>query len=105
MVYQQTQILLETLEQQLRTSQLWSELQPSVDALASTAPFACDTMSFENWLQFIFLPKMQQLLAQQLPLPQKIAIAPMAQQLWAEFPARYPVINTLEKIDALLSQQ
>ncbi|KFZ37193.1 hypothetical protein HR45_12335 [Shewanella mangrovi] len=104
MVYQQTQILLETLECHLRNHELWSDVPPSAAALTSTAPFACDSMSFESWLQFIFLPRMQQLLDNQQPLPKKIAVAPMAQHVWAELPERQLIIATLEAIDALLSE-
>ncbi|MCH1919846.1 YqcC family protein [Shewanella sp. A3A] len=104
MRYQQTQELLQLLELQLISQNLWAETAPSAAALASTAPFACDTLPFEQWLQFIFMPKMQQLIAAQAALPSNIAIAPMAQYVWAEQPEREAIVLILEQVDALLSR-
>lgn len=104
MLYQQTQELLQQLELQLFALDLWADLPPSADAFASSAPFACDTMAFEQWLQFILLPKMHSLINGQQPLPSNIAIAPMAQHLWAQHAERTPIIQILEQLDALLSR-
>ncbi|WP_417761047.1 YqcC family protein [Shewanella sp.] len=104
MRYQQTQELLQLLELQLISQNLWASTAPSAAALASTAPFACDTLPFEQWLQFIFIPKMQQLIAIQAPLPSNMAIAPMAQYVWAAQPEREPIVLTLEQLDVLLSR-
>ncbi|MCL1073591.1 YqcC family protein [Shewanella dokdonensis] len=103
MSYRQTAEYLRTIEHELKRLQLWSDTHPSAVALASTAPFACDTLPFEHWLQFIFLPKMQVLVEQQLPLPTEIAIAPMAHYVWAQRPVMRDLINVLEMLDELLS--
>lgn len=92
------------IEKELRSLRLWSSDMLSADALASTQPFAIDTMSFPQWLQFIFLPRMQFLLQQQLPLPVNCSIASMAEQYFA--PLRLhsaPLVNHLRQIDNLLS--
>ncbi|MBE8168114.1 MAG: YqcC family protein, partial [Shewanella sp.] len=70
--------MLVDIEHSLKQQQLWSDTQPSVEALDSTTPFACDVMAFEQWLQFIFLPKMHWFIDNEQPLPTKVAIAPMA---------------------------
>lgn len=80
--YQPVQRLLEQLSDALRASPLWSEQQPTSAALASKMPFCCDTLSFENWLQFVFLPRLSQVIEYNLPLPKALVIAPMAEQSW-----------------------
>jgi uncharacterized protein YqcC (DUF446 family) len=70
--------LLTELESELKILKLWKKTNPSAQALASTAPFAIDTLSFPEWLQFIFIKKMTQLLQLGAPLPKAMAIAPMA---------------------------
>ena len=50
--------LLMAIEAQLRQLNLWEEEAPTAEALASSEPFAIDTLSFTQWLQFIFLPTM-----------------------------------------------
>ncbi|WP_445773799.1 YqcC family protein [Shewanella sp.] len=105
MLYLASKNHLITLEQLLKQCQLWSDTPPSASALASNAPFACDTMTFEQWLQFIFIPKMTELIYRQQPLPSSMAIAPMAEQLWQGMAQRQSVINHLRAFDALLNQQ
>ncbi len=57
---------------------LWAEEPPSPSHLDSQAPFAVDTLTFCQWLQFILLPKLSAMLHQQRPLP-AMAIAPAAE--------------------------
>lgn len=78
--------LLDGLTDAMTAAHLLSEQAPSEQALSSKMPFCCDTMSFENWLQFVFLPKMSHLISRELPLPEKLEITPMAEQSWAVEP-------------------
>jgi dTDP-4-dehydrorhamnose 3,5-epimerase len=77
--YQQLMGLLEKLILQLQQEQLWQTEAPAPEALMSTAPFACDTLTFNQWLQFVFLPNFQQHLQQKKALPKGMALAPMAE--------------------------
>ncbi len=62
---------------------LWSAQPPSVDALASQQPFACDTLSFEQWLQHIFIPRLDELFNVGKVAP-PMSILPMAQVTWGQ---------------------
>lgn len=104
MLYRQTQIKLAQIAQALQEARLWSEQSPSADAMASTAPFACDLMPLEHWLQFIFLPRMQALLDARQPLPTQIAITPMAQHVWQDIAQRQNLIDVLNELDMLLNE-
>lgn len=104
MDYQQTALLLQQIEAEMKTLQWWSQQVPSSEALASTAPFACDLMTLAQWLQFIFLPKMQALVDQRLPLPRNCHIQPMAELAWAPLKApQQPLLDVLKNLDTLLS--
>jgi uncharacterized protein YqcC (DUF446 family) len=104
MDYQQTALLLQRIEAELKILQWWSNQVPSTAAMASTAPFACDLMTLEQWLQFIFLPKMQALVDQRLPLPRNCHIRPMAELAWAPLTAtQQPLLDALKNLDTLLS--
>ena len=103
MLYQFTQEKLHAIEQQLRALNIWSLAHPSDAAMASTAPFACDLMPLEQWLQFIFLPKMQAIIQQRQALPSNIAIAPMAQYVWKNKHDYQPLIFLLNDLDTLLN--
>ncbi|ATC95220.1 YqcC family protein [Pseudoalteromonas tunicata] len=82
MIEQTVMHLLDNLEHNLKKHQLWQQELPSLDALNSSAPFCCDTLAFEQWLQFIFIPKMRQLIALNIPLPASMTLLPMAEQSW-----------------------
>lgn len=51
--------LLDEIAYTLREIGLNTE-RPSDAALASTAPFCFDTLEFHAWLEWVFLPRMQQ---------------------------------------------
>lgn len=72
--------LLIDIEAELRTLGLWDKLPPSAEALASDQPFSIDTLTLPQWLQFIFIPTLYQLLEEGKPLPQRCGIAPMAEE-------------------------
>jgi len=104
MDYQQTALLLQQIESEMKALQWWSHQVPSAKALASTAPFACDQMTLAQWLQFIFLPRMQALVDDRLPLPRNCHIQPMAEMAWAPLSAaQRPLLDALKTLDALLS--
>ncbi|ABZ77538.1 protein of unknown function DUF446 [Shewanella halifaxensis HAW-EB4] len=104
MIEVETNEKLDALEAELAKQDLLSSQAPTVKALASTTPFACDVMPFEHWLQFIFLPKMRYMLDEKMPLPKAMAVAPMAEHVWASQPELQNLISILTDLDTLLSQ-
>ncbi|WJG08544.1 YqcC family protein [Aliiglaciecola sp. LCG003] len=99
---QKLPVLLDNLRDILQIHDLWSSTVPSEQAMGSRAPFACDSMPLENWLQFVFLPKLEHLLEQQQRLPENLAILPIAQ---IAFSAKHhePILLAIEKIDRLFN--
>lgn len=93
------QQLLTALADALRQCGQWQLVAPSAAALASSAPFACDSMSFANWLQFIFIPRCQQLLNDGGVLP-PCRLAPMAELNWDGQPELEPLLAVVQAIDA-----
>ena len=96
--------LLGELETELKQQHLWASAPPDAAALASSLPFCYDTMQLENWLQFIFLPRMQALLDARLSLPAKISVLPIAEQAFSHLGAQaYPLLYIIKHIDDTLS--
>jgi uncharacterized protein YqcC (DUF446 family) len=95
---------LREIEAALRAQRLWHHQPPSAEALNSTAPFAVDTLSFTQWLQFVFLPQMQRLVNRGGALPTNCAITPMAQEYCRQQAiAAAPFIKPLQRLDSLLT--
>ncbi|MEZ9823286.1 YqcC family protein [Shewanella sp. 10N.286.45.A1] len=103
MITVKTRELLVALEAELAAQNLLSIESPTKEALASSAPFACDLMPFEQWLQFIFLPKMHTILDSNQPLPNAISIAPMAQHVWQGETKYQILVGLIQAIDSLLN--
>ncbi len=99
----EVEILIVKLEQSLRDARLWSCSTPSATALQSTLPFSVDVLSFEQWLQFIFIPKMSELLSSGSTLPENVTLLPMAEQSLVATKNRDGVIEVIKQIDLVFS--
>ncbi|QPB84145.1 YqcC family protein [Pseudoalteromonas rubra] len=96
--------LLDELEHTLRQAKLWQAEPVSEQALQSTQPFCCDTLRFEQWLQFVFIVKMRTLLQNGAPLPANMAIAPMAEVNLAQHPQFNALLGVLQRLDSAVSE-
>ncbi|MCQ4348137.1 YqcC family protein [Pseudomonas stutzeri] len=95
------QLLL--IERELRRLGWWASVAPETERLASAEPFCVDTLALEEWLQWIFLPRMKQIIETQAPLPGACAILPMAEVAWAAEGERVAVLlELLESFDRLI---
>ena len=102
---QQLLALLNDLEGELRDKSLWDEFVPSETALNSTVPFSIDTLTFCQWLQFVFIPKMEILVRQKLPLPTTMLVLPMAEESFKSITADSDLILTIiGRLDLLLCE-
>ncbi|HER35418.1 MAG TPA: YqcC family protein [Halothiobacillaceae bacterium] len=75
---------LDRIALEMQRAGLWSDTRPSHQALSSPNPFCFDTLAFEEWLQWKFLPQMRELLAQYGTPPENCSMAPLAEHQFAE---------------------
>lgn len=101
--HKEVEILIIKLEQSLREAQLWSSFAPSQEALQSQLPFALDTMAFEQWLQFVFIPKMSDIINTKSILPVSLQLLPMAEQSPSVTNNQSGVIDVIKQIDSVFS--
>ena len=95
------QLLL--IEGELRTQGWWDDVPPSAEALSSVEPFSVDKLDFHQWLQWIFLVRMKQILEQNLPLPNASGILEMAEMVYADRPQEsLGLRDALKKFDQLI---
>ena len=91
--------LLVQLKQQMQEAKLWESLPPSDQALASVEPFAIDTLQPEQWLQWVFIQKLSEMLKANQPLPKGFSISPYFDEVWKLEPAMSDILKTLNLID------
>ncbi|MDF2182135.1 YqcC family protein [Neptuniibacter sp. CAU 1671] len=76
--------LLLDIEVELRRLELWEALPPSDEALSSTQPFAIDTLQFNQWLQWIMIPRLHWMVQQEHCLPSNCEISPYAEEAFKQ---------------------
>lgn len=93
------------IEIELRELDAWEFESPPEEAFESTRPFCLDTMEFTQWLQFVFLDRMKNLVEAGHRLPSVSGMAPMAEEHFrgCEESGRN-LIRALEEMDRLLSR-
>ena len=97
------QLLL--IENLLRQHEHWQETAPHESAFASDQPFCMDTLEPLEWLQWVLIPRMHQLLDGGMPLPTGFAIAPYYEMaLAADHPQRDVILIVLQDLDALFTR-
>lgn len=98
--------VLMDIEKELRELQLWQTEMPSAEALSSMVPFAVDTLTFPQWLQFIFLPRMYGLLEHQQALPAPCDITTIAEEYFSVLNVHStPLLLQIQRMDTLLNNQ
>ncbi len=96
--------LLTRLEDELKANALWQATRPSEVALSSLQPFCIDTLSFEQWLQFVLIDRFKALLAMGMQLPNNISVCPMAEETFKHLgDDASELINIIADIDEHLS--
>ncbi len=100
----QVKQLLDEMEQALKVRNLWEGMPPSAEALSSTTPFCVDTMTFIQWLQWIFIPRMRALLDAGAALPQGCDITPYAEETFKvqSIADSAGLLNVVKKLDSCL---
>ena len=94
-------MLLNELERVMRRAGYWQAQAPSPQQLASRQPFCVDTLSLPQWLQFVFVVRVQTLCDSRQQLPLDCAIAPVAEMFFAGAGQKgVAIVQILQKIDA-----
>jgi len=91
------------IERELRVLGMWSATPPTEEALASCEPFCVDTLAFEEWLQWIFLPRMKVILENDEALPAASGILVMAELVYRDRqPSARGLLESLGTFDRLI---
>ncbi|GAB4359007.1 MAG: YqcC family protein [Gammaproteobacteria bacterium] len=96
--------MADAIEGELRRLGLWEQTPPPAQALMSEQPFCFDTLTFTQWLQWIFLVRVRLLLSEHRTLPQVSDIYPLAEHVFE--PLDYdsgPLLRQIRRFDELIN--
>ena len=92
------------IEAELRRIDLWEARPPAPEKIASRQPFCCDTLSCAQWLQWQFVPRMQNLLQTGEALPDSCAIFPYAEYCFEGVEKNtQQLLRLIQEFDELIS--
>ncbi|HBO38366.1 MAG TPA: anhydro-N-acetylmuramic acid kinase [Pasteurellaceae bacterium] len=101
----QTRNHLRQLQTVMEELDLWQVVPPQEKAFLSTEPFAIDSMTANEWLQWIFIPRMYALLECEAELPATIAISPYIEEALKETVGLQRLLSPIIEIERLLQNQ
>lgn len=94
---------LDAVEQELRSLGYWQGPagRPAEEAFASQMPFCLDTMELPQWLEYMLLARLRELIALRQSLPERLVVAPMAQEYWrGRWGEHRDLIAALRRLDS-----
>lgn len=80
--HDRVRLQLQALEALLREHQHWRNDEPQPHQFNSTQPFFMDTMEPLEWLQWVLIPRMHDLLENNQPLPGALPLLPIMKWRW-----------------------
>ncbi len=98
--------LILAIEAEMRRLDLWEEAVPPPEALASQMPFSYDTLEFTQWLQWMFIPRIKQLLEAGDELPCRSEIHPLAEHTFKGMSINAPgLLYLIKRFDDILCEE
>lgn len=94
---------LDDIERQMQALSLWQLYPPEPESFSSQEPFFLDSMTPEQWLQWVFIPRMRALIENNYPLPEKLALTPYFEEALSE--RHQPLLSVLQMLDNLFDKE
>lgn len=92
---------LDEIEAELRRIGFWQETTPNQEQMNFAAPFGRDTLTFSQWLQFVFLPLSREMLDQYETLPRASDVSTVAETQYRDQEETAELLKLLREFDAL----
>ena len=80
MLRQQLLLLLDRVETEMNVVGMWGNTMPTPESFQSELPFFYDTMSFEEWVQWVYMARFREMIKTNQLLPRGSDVSPMAEE-------------------------
>jgi uncharacterized protein YqcC (DUF446 family) len=95
--------MVDAIEQEMRSIGAWQATPLEEEKYAFKQAFAMDTMSFLQWLQFIFLVRVRSLIESNGPFPSNSQVGVQARREFDGQAEAYSLADLLGEFDALFN--
>lgn len=93
---------LNQIEAEMRRIGMWSANAPRPEQFQSRQAFFSDTMAFEQWLQFVFLPHAREAASGESPFPKSSSVGAYAVRQFDGRDAAQTLGSLLSEFDGLI---
>lgn len=93
---------LEEIEKEMKESGIWQSAPLAPEAYAFTRAFAGDTMAYSQWLQFIFIPRVREVVDGHGDLPPTSSVGAQAVREFDGYDAAAGLANLLAEFDEII---
>jgi uncharacterized protein YqcC (DUF446 family) len=100
-MYQNVQTKLDEIVTEMKQVGFWQDRPLEPEQYNFRAAFAMDTMAFGQWLQFVFVPRVTQILESQGTFPSRSQVGAQAIREWDSVPEAAHLIELLCAFDTL----
>lgn len=95
--------LLDKCQSLLERHGRWQTQPPAPDKMMSTAPFSVDTLTFLEWLQWVYIARLRAIIEAGATLPRGAKVAPYADEsLRADGDPWPELVNLIERLDDMI---
>ncbi|MBL7870764.1 MAG: YqcC family protein [Cyclobacteriaceae bacterium] len=93
------------IENELKRVNRWQELPMPKEKFIDMGSFGSRTMAFEQWIQFVLLPRIQKIVSTRGELPKESSLAVYAARTFDGDPKSESLQNLLNDIDTLINKR
>lgn len=95
----------DAIEAELKRTGRWSSTRPHPEDFVDMGPFGMNTLAPEQWLQFVLLPRVRQVVASKGEFPADSAVAAWASRNFDGDPDASALVRLLAEFDALFGRE
>lgn len=104
--FNELEAILSEMETELRNLGLWEVPEPATEAFQSESPFFLDTMDFSEWLHYVLIRRLREVMADSGNLPEKVRIFPYAYEYYNEDRSRYlGLLRSIHRLDSFFGKE
>ncbi len=93
------------IEDELKRINRWSGQPLSPEKFENMGAFGINTMTFEQWLQFVLIPRINSIVQKKEELPESSELAPYAIRVFDGDPEAHSLHDILYELDKLINEQ
>ena len=103
---EEMRFLLKILKLEMQRIGFWEDIKPEAYKLESKEPFCIDYLTFSQWLQWVYIEKMQGFIKTFGKLPSQSGLLPIAEEAWkGEENKTQKLLLIVECLDLIVSNK